>query len=107
MKVYAPSTTHEGGGGGGSEGGGGEGEGGGGEGEGGGGEGEGGGGEGEGGGGEGGGEGGGGGGSEQIVKPVPVAEPSLFQVTVVPAANCTFIGPVVPEYAAFPIRMKS
>jgi hypothetical protein len=63
------------------------------------------GGEGEGGGGEG--EGGGGGGSEQIVKPVPVAEPSLFQVTVVPAANCTFIGPVVPEYAAFPIRMKS
>jgi hypothetical protein len=42
-------------------------------------------------GGEGGGEG------EQISKPVPVTEPSLDQVTVDPAATCTFIGPVEPE----------
>jgi hypothetical protein len=75
---------------------------------------DGGGGEGDGGGGEGRGEGGGslggGGGGEataQIVKPVLVTEPSLDQVTVVPAATCTFIGPVEPEYAAFPTLMKS
>ena len=76
--------------------------------DGGGGDGEGGGGEGDGGGGEGRGEGGGGGeATAQIVKPVVVTELSLDQVTVVPAATCTFIGPVEPEYAAFPILMKS
>jgi hypothetical protein len=69
----------------------------GGDGEGGGGEGEGGGGEGE----------GGGETTAQIVKPVPMTELSLDQVTVVPATTCTFIGPVEPEYAAFPILMKS
>ena len=63
---------------------------------------------GEGGGGEGRGEGGGGGeATAQIVKPVPVTEPSLVQVTVVPATTCTFVGPVEPEYAASPILMKS
>ena len=56
----------------------------------------------------GGGEGGGGGeATAQIVKPVFVTELSLDQVTVVPATTCTFIGPVEPEYAAFPILMKS
>ena len=76
--------------------------------DGGGGDGEGGGGEGDGGGGEGRGEGGGGGeATAQIVKPVLVTEASLNQVTIVPAATCTFIGPVEPEYAAFPILMKS
>ena len=78
---------------------------------------DGGGGEGEGGGGEGrgdcgceggGGEGGGGGeATAQIVKPVLVTELSLDQVTIVPAATCTFIGPVEPEYLAFPIVTKS
>ena len=66
-------------------------------------------------GGECGGDGGGGwsggeGGGEnktQIVKPAPLMLESLAQVTSVPAATCTFIGPVVPEYAAFPILMKS
>ena len=78
-------------------------DGGGGDGDGGGGEGR-----GEGGGGEGRGEGGGGGeATAQIVKPVLVTELSLDQVTVVPATTCTFIGPVEPEYAAFPILMKS
>ena len=75
------------------------------------------GGEGEGGGGDGRGDGGcegggveGGGGGEataQIVKPVLVTELSLNQVTIVPAATCTFIGPVEPEYLAFPIVTKS
>ena len=75
---------------GGGEGGGGGGGGGGESGEGGGGEGE--------GGGEG--AGGGGGGCEggvQISKPVPVTEPSLYQVTIDPAGTCTFIGPLEPE----------
>jgi hypothetical protein len=36
-----------------------------------------------------------------------MTELSLDQVTVVPATTCTFIGPVEPEYAAFPILMKS
>ncbi len=62
-------------------------------------------------GGEGGSEGKGGeGGGEnkaQMVKPAPFMLESLAQVTSVPAATCTFIGPVVPEYAAFPILMKS
>ena len=83
-----------------------EGEGGGGEGGGG----EGGGGEGRGDGGCEGGRGEGGGGGEataQIVKPVLVTELSLDQVTFVPAATCTFIGPVEPEYLAFPIVTKS
>ena len=76
--------------------------------DGGGGDGEGGGGEGDGGGGEGRGEGGGGGeATAQIVKPVLVTELSLDQVTIVPAATCTFIGPVEPEYLAFPIVTKS
>jgi hypothetical protein len=52
-------------------------------------------------GGGGGGEGGDGGGDSgvpvQISKPVPVTEPSLYQVTVDPAATRTFIGPVEPE----------
>ena len=114
------------GGGGGGEGGGGEGDGGGGEGDGGGGgegdggsEGEGGGVGGRGGeGGRGGGDGGDGGGDwsggegggenkAQMVKPAPLMLESLAQVTSVPAATCTFIGPVVPEYAAFPILTKS
>ena len=78
-------------------------DGGGGDGDGGGGEGR-----GEGGGGEGRGEGGGGGeATAQIVKPVPVLVLSLVQVTVVPAATCTFVGPKEPEYAAFPILMTS
>ena len=65
--------------------------------------------EGEGGGGEGGGGEGGGGGeaTAQIVKPVLVTELSLDQVTFVPAATCTFVGPVEPEYLAFPIVTKS
>ena len=76
--------------------------------DGGGGDGEGGGGEGDGGGGEGRGEGGGGGeATAQIVKPVLVTELSLDQVTFVPAATCTFIGPMEPEYLAFPIVTKS
>ena len=76
--------------------------------DGGGGDGEGGGGEGDGGGGEGRGEGGGGGeATAQIVKPVLVTELSLDQVTNVPATTCTFIGPVEPEYLAFPIVTKS
>ena len=48
-----------------------------------------------------GGEGGDGGGDSgvpvQISKPVPVRKRSLDQVTVDPAATCTFIGPVEPE----------
>ena len=58
----------------------------------------------------GGGWGGGGDGGQnkaQIVKPALVTELSLDQVTIVPATTCTFIGPVEPEYAAFPILMKS
>ena len=43
----------------------------------------------------------------QIVKPAPMTLESLAQVTSVPAATCTFIGPVEPEYAALPILMKS
>ena len=41
------------------------------------------------------------------MKPALVTELSLDQVTIVPATTCTFIGPVEPEYAAFPILMKS
>ena len=53
---------------------------------------------GDGGGGDGDGDGGGDSGVPvQISKPVPVTEPSLDQVTVDPAATCTFIGPVEPE----------
>ena len=52
--------------------------------------------------------GGGDDGGLQIVKPVPVLdEPSLDQVTIVPAVTCTFVGPWEPENVLSPIVMKS
>ena len=41
------------------------------------------------------------------MKPLPVAEPSLIQVTIVPAVTCTFVGPWEPEYEVPPTVMKS
>ena len=36
-----------------------------------------------------------------------LAEPSLDQVTIVPAVTCTFVGPWEPENVLSPIVMKS
>ena len=41
------------------------------------------------------------------MKPLPVAEPSLIQVTIVPAVTCTFVGPWEPEYEVPSTVMKS
>ena len=41
------------------------------------------------------------------MKPIPVGELSLFQVTIVPAVTCTFVGPWEPEYEVPPTVMKS
>ena len=46
-------------------------------------------------------------GQPSAVQRVRVAELSLYQVTFVPAVNCTFVGLREPEYLLPPIVMKS